>query len=132
MFSEFDSYLKLEFLVDYWCDEGSGIASSMLSKFDEQDWMELKEQCLPRDEGWRIKCAEVLDLASHPISTEILLELLASREDDVVIAAADSLRSKSGVQLTANSVERLANLAQQGSAPVKAVLGNLLSQLGAA
>jgi hypothetical protein len=132
MFSEFDNYLELEFLVDYWYDEGTGIASDLLSKFGEQDWKELKRQCLSRADAWKIRCAEVLDLVSHPVSTEILVELMESKEDDVVVAAADSLRSKGDIQLTADSIERLRGLSKHGSAPVKAVLNALLNQLGAA
>lgn len=132
MFMEFDDYLKLDFLVDYWYDEGMGIASRMLCKFGEQDWTELKEKCLSRLDPWKIRCAEVLELVSHPVSMDILIELLASQDDDVVVAAADSLRSKADVRLTLDSIERLRRLSANGSAPVKAVLSKLLSQLGAA
>lgn len=132
MFSEFDNYLNLEFLVDYWYDEGTGIASALLSKFGEQDWKELKDQYAARAEAWQVRCAEVLDLVSHPVSTEILIELLESKSDDVVVAAADSLRSKGDTQVSADSIDRLRSLAERGSAPIKAVLNNLLRQLGAA
>ncbi|WP_396267738.1 hypothetical protein [Ideonella sp.] len=132
MFREFDDYLNLEFLADYWYDEGTGIASRMLCKFAQQDWMELKEQCLSRADPWKIRCAEVLELVSHPVSRDVLVEFLASQNDDVVVAAADSLRSKDEVHLTLDSIERLRRLSAHGSAPVKAVLSRFLSQLGAA
>lgn len=130
MFSEFDNYLNLDFLVDYWYDEGLGIALTLLSKFDEADWEGLKKAWTSRRKEWQVRCAEVLDLTGHRISTEILINLLTSSDDDVVVAAADSLRSKGDFQLDVNSIERLANLSKHGSAPVKAVLANLLGQLG--
>ena len=132
MFSEFDDYLSLEFLTDYWYDEGTGIASSMLSRFSEQDWKDLSQQCGLRPHSWQIRCAETLDLVNHPTSTVILIELLSSANDDVVVAAVDSLRSKKDVDLNGEPVERLRKLSAQGSAPVKAVLTNFLTRLGAA
>lgn len=130
MFSEFDEYLKLEFLIDYWSDEGINIASAMLEKFMDEDWNKLKNEYQTRTNEWQIKCAEVLDMVNHPISLEILIGLLAAKNDDVVVAAADSLRSKTNLKLPMNSIERLTSLSRQGSAPVKAVLVNLLGQLG--
>lgn len=130
MFAEFDDYLHLELLVDYWYDEGLGIASALLSRFDEQDWTELKKVCASRAREWQVRCAEVLDLTDHPVSTEVLIGLLASSNDDVVVAAADSLRSKRDFQLHVNSIERLTNLSRQGSAPVRAVLDSLLARFG--
>jgi len=132
MFSEFDDYLKLEFLADHWYDEGTNIASSMLSRFGAKDWKELAEQCPSRAHEWQVRCAEVLDLVNPPVSVDILLGFLASSSDDVVVAAADSLRSKSDIQLTTESIGRLKNLSTQGAAPVKAVLANLLARFGTA
>ena len=132
MFSEFDEYLKLEFLPDYWSDEGAGIASAMLSKFSEQDWRNLVEQYYSRLHAWQIRCAEVLDSVNHPASKDILIGLLASESDDVVVAAADSLRSMGDATLTSESVERLKKLSVQGSAPVRAVLEIFLNRRGAA
>ncbi|KAF0811230.1 hypothetical protein IGB42_04304 [Andreprevotia sp. IGB-42] len=130
MYTDFDNYLGLEFLVDYWYDEGTGMASSLLSKFNEQDWIDLKEQCKLRPDEWKVRCAEVLDLVSHPASTEILIDLLESDSDEVVLAAADSLRGKDTVQLSSEVIERLWNISKQGSAPVQAVLGGLFGRLG--
>ena len=49
-----------------------------------------------------------------------------------MVAAADSLRSKSDIQLTTESIGRLQNLSTQGAAPVKAALANLLARFGTA
>ncbi|GLR14012.1 hypothetical protein GCM10007907_28020 [Chitinimonas prasina] len=130
MYADFDNYLGLEFLVDYWYDEGTGVASSLLSKFNEQDWIDLKEKCKLKSDEWKVRCAEVLDLASHPASTEVLIDFLGSESDEVVLAAADSLRGKNTVQLSSEVIERLWGISEKGSPPVQVVLRDLFGRLG--
>lgn len=129
MFDDFDNYLGLEFLVDYWYDEGVVIASTLLANFDDYAWNELAEKCSLRPVNWQIRCAEVLDLVTHPVSTMVLVKFLSSENDDVVVAAADSLRSKSDAHIPVDSIEKLKNLWFNGSPPVKAALGDFLSRM---
>lgn len=129
-FFEFDEYLELHFLIDYWYDEGVGIAAAMLSRFDDLAWKELSGECSSKSVEWQVRCAEVLDLVVHPVAVDVLLTLLSSQNDDVVVAAADSLRSRSEVQISAECAARLNRLIDQGSPPVKAVLVNFLERLG--
>lgn len=129
LFSVLDDHLKLEFLVDYWYDEGMGIASLILFKFDEDDWAELEKSCSARSVEWRIRCAHVLDLVDHEISTKILIEFLHSDAGDLVVAAADSLRSKGMTCLPLNRIEALKRLSAESSPPVRLVIEKLLSQL---
>lgn len=129
MFSDFENYLKLYFLTDYWYDEGIVIASDILANFNEQDWNDLKDRYNLNDHQWMIRCAEVLDSASHPVSSEILIKFLTSKDENIIVAAADSLRSKSIFQFPKDAIENLNILAKQGSEPVRAVVGNLLEKI---
>ena len=127
LFSVLDDYLKLEFLIDYWYDEGMGMASLILFKFEEDDWAELENSCSARSLEWRIRCAHILDLVDHEISTKILIEFLHSDAGDLVVAA--SLRSKGMTCLPLNRIEALKRLSAEGSPPVRLMIEKLLSQL---
>lgn len=129
MFSEYDDYLKLDFLADYWYDEGVNIASKILFKFEESSWNELLESCSSRTVEWKTRCAETLDLTTHPTATVVLLKLLDSAEKDVILAAADSLRDRNIVQIPSDAIEKLKELADQGSPPVTAVIKNIFAKL---
>ncbi|MGN8060867.1 hypothetical protein ACTJK4_04295 [Ralstonia sp. 22111] len=131
MFSDFDDYLSHDFPMDYWSDEGIGIAGEMLFKFDKEAWVELTRSCAQRPVAWQLRCAEVLDLATHPAATGLLVELLASDNDSVVVAAADSLRSMGGVQISVHSIEKLQRLLEEGSPVTKLVLTDFFKRVPA-
>ncbi|WP_440533998.1 hypothetical protein [Variovorax sp. YR566] len=129
MFSEYDDYLKLDFLVDYWYDEGIDIASKIISRFEESAWDELLVNCSLRTSQWKIRCAETLDLTVHPTSVLVLLRLLDSSDKEVVLAAADTLRDKNVEKIPLRVVAELQAFAEKGSPPVKAIIGNILEKL---
>jgi len=79
MFSELDDYISYDFLTDCWYDEGAGIASTMIPGFDNQAWGVQTEQCISQPTTWQ----------------------------DVVVAAADSLRSKPGTHIPEIAVAQL-------------------------
>jgi hypothetical protein len=128
VFSEFDEYLSLEFLTDYWYDEGMGIASDMLAGFDFHAWLELKEACVCRPISWQVRCAEVMDSSTDSMSVEVCVKLLCSLEEDVIVAAADSLRSMSAPHVPEVALERVKALLPKASPPVKLVLGDFLAR----
>ncbi|MHA6829294.1 hypothetical protein ACQUJV_24215 [Ralstonia pseudosolanacearum] len=129
MFSDFDNYLSHDFLIDYWYDEGAGIAGVMLSKFDEQAWTQLTGSCMQRSVAWQVRCAEVLDSVRHPAATALLVNLLASDSEDIVVAAADSLRSTADVQIPPHAIEKLRRLLEASSPVVKLVLTDFLKRV---
>jgi hypothetical protein len=130
MFSELDNYLTIPVGSDYWSDEGIDIASAMLIKFSDQDWTELSTHCALKPVEWQVRCAEILDSVPNPISVEILVKFLRSDCDEVVVAAADSLRSIGNVEISADSLNRVTHLAESGSALIQMVLADFLKRIG--
>ena len=128
MFSELDDYLSLEFLPDYWYDVGTGVASAMLICFDNVAWDALVEQCVSRPAAWQVRCAEIMDLVPHPAAEKICVKLMSTNSDDVVVAAADSLRSIPGAHFPEGAAGRLGAISADGSPPVSAVLAEMLAR----
>ncbi|MEN2428231.1 hypothetical protein [Chromobacterium vaccinii] len=134
MFSDFDEYLKLPFPPDHWYDIGVEYVSALVEKFQDTDWQALTDALGDRSVEWRMKCAEAIDVSSSRNATHILMNLLAAPEDSVVIAAADSLRSREALKntISEDEIARLRKIMVVGSPPVKAVIGDLLKKLNQA
>ncbi len=93
MYREYDELLNCSFLPDYWSDEGVSHAVSLLEEFDENDWNELKDECLNKEEEWQVKCAETLSEVEHQNVVLILEIFLDSDWLAVKVSAADALNS---------------------------------------
>ncbi|WP_145929343.1 hypothetical protein [Chromobacterium vaccinii] len=131
MFSDFDEYLKLPLPSDHWYDVGVEYVSGLVEKFQDSDWQALSDALCDRPAEWRTKCAEAIDVSSNKSAMHILLNLLAAPEDDVVIAAADSLRSREVLKnvVSEDEIARLRKIMAVGSPPARAVVGDLLNKL---
>ncbi|GGY73496.1 hypothetical protein ACFFTM_01485 [Pseudoduganella plicata] len=70
--------------------------------FSDTDWAKLRGVCATKGTAWQIRCAEMLDGTVNSAALEILTSLMASRNRDVVMAAAETLLS---LAQTGTSVE---------------------------
>ena len=117
MINVFDNYLKSTFSVDYWSDEGIGIAAEQVTKFTNNDWGQLKIIIVDRDADWLVRCAEVLGDIEHVKSIEILLELINSKNIEVQISALDSMSSLlDNMHIEDSRIIELRNMLDQFSA----------------
>lgn len=97
---KFDKLLGSQFGVDYWSDEGIGIAVAIAFEFREGDWAQLAALIHQRSPLWRSRCAESLgDQVSEP-AAELLLKLMRDDDREVAIAALDSLNSQAQLGLS--------------------------------
>ena len=93
MFQEFDEYLSSTFSVDYWSDEGIGIAEEKLADFSDGDWEQLGIASDNRGSLWLTRCAEVLGDHEESLSVQLLMKLARNSDVEVQIAALDSMNS---------------------------------------
>ena len=93
MYKSYETYLDREFSVDYWSDEGITQAALILYKFTDKDWDNLVELCKKKPDEWAVRCAETLGDTLNEKAMPILLNLLKVKNDDVRVAALDSIRS---------------------------------------
>ncbi|CCN69728.1 hypothetical protein VIBNISFn118_1470002 [Vibrio nigripulchritudo SFn118] len=94
MFEEFDRFLSMSFSIDYWEDEGIGIAANKLYDFSEQDWMELENALDLREDQWKVRCIGVLGECEHKSVFQMLLKnIVICKSQPVQIAAVDSINS---------------------------------------
>lgn len=93
MLHDFDVYLASPFSVDYWSDEGIGIASNKLADFSIDDWKQLRLAIESRDSAWLMKCAEVLGNHENILAFELIMKLASNTNSEIQIAALDSANS---------------------------------------
>jgi hypothetical protein len=104
VFQDFDKYLASSFSVDYWSDEGIGIAENILSELSIEDWNQLKLAIRDRDPSWLIRCADVLGDRGDALAVDLLIKLSANEDVEVKIAALDSINSLLGLTVVDESV----------------------------
>ena len=79
MFDEFDRYIfeftEIDYAVDYWYDEGAGIAEKMLCEFQEDDWKILLETLSERQTEWKKRLAYCMHDKSDLNQLKVLLSL---------------------------------------------------------
>lgn len=93
MIEEYAKYLDGDFSVDYWSDEGIGVAVSILSRFKGSDWTQLEHSLGGRSDQWLTRCAETLSEANQVQALQLLLRLIESNGGIVRIAALDAMSS---------------------------------------
>lgn len=97
MFDKFDSYIlefiKDDFSVDYWYDEGASIAENMLSEFKTNDWELLFKAVPERTIEWKKRLAYCLHDGDDINQLKILLELIETEDSELFELVVDSLRS---------------------------------------
>ena len=133
MFSGYNEYLLSDFSADYWSDEGISIAVSLLNTFSEADWQELTSVWRNMPTAWKVRCAETIDSYASAIVDSILVDMLQDGDPDVVVAAADSLRSmtKTTFELSAEDFQRISAIRDSAGPVVRIVLGNFLQKAAA-
>lgn len=133
MFSRYEEYLNYDFSPDYWSDEGITIASAQLNKFSEEDWITLSRSWADKSTEWKVRCAETLDAPFLAEAIKVLLAMLHDADSNVVIAAADSLRSMphSAIQLSPSSIDQLIELRERSGPVSKAVLNDFINRFQA-
>lgn len=131
VFREFDDYLSSEFGPDYWSDEGISHAAHLLIAFSDRDWQALASEWRARSTGWKVRCAEAIDSHSSPVVRSILIEMLESPEQEVVVAAADSLRFDPGRidGIAELARHRIADIRDTAGPATKAVLSDFFKRI---
>ena len=93
IFQELDQYLNQDFSDDYWYDDANLHACNLVKQLTPADWIALKSSWQDRSQGWQERCAEILDWGDTNESVPLLLEMLQQKNDELTLAAADSLQS---------------------------------------
>lgn len=130
MFSEYEDYLSQDFSINFWSDEGICAACEILNKFSNEDWDALAQRWHSNTNEWKVRFAETLDSHSSQLVMEILLQMLEEDDNDVVIAAADSLRSLTQTELKISpaTLERIVILRDRSGMAVKTVLADFIKR----
>ena len=99
MFQKLDMYLSQEFSNDYWSDDAEFYACNLVKQLTHLDWNTLHTSWKNRSILWQVRCAEILDWGDINQAIPLLLDMIASENDELTLAAADSLRSFNLVEL---------------------------------
>lgn len=131
-FEKLDDYLSEEFSPDYWYDEAHIYAIELLRKMTPNDWNQLKIEWRDRSSDWQERCAYILSDADSSLAIPLLLEMLKSKNNEVVLTAADALISidiaKINLYLNRDVMERLQLLSQNN--PIsKVIIDQLIKQI---
>lgn len=128
MFSSYEEYLNYDFSLDYWSDEGISAACGLLNSFSGEDWETLGKSWRSKTKEWKVRCAETIDSHTTSLVREVLLGMLEDKDPDVVIAAVDSLKHMSRVELNVSPVTmaRIVSLRDSSGPVVKAVLDDFI------
>lgn len=131
MFAEYEDYLRQDFSINFWSDEGICAACEILSKFSDEDWNTLAQRWRGNTNDWKVRCAETIDSHSSQLVMEILLDMLEEADSDVVVAAADSLRSftQAELRIPPATLERIFILRDRSGIAVKAVLSDFTKRI---
>ncbi len=130
MFAEYDECLSLDCSIDFWSDVGICDAWEILSKFSDEDWNTLSHRWRENSNEWKVRCAETIDSHSSQLVIEILLGMLEDEDSDVVIAAADALRSLTHAELRIPpaTLDRIVLLRDRSGIVVKTVLSDFIKR----
>ncbi|WP_426322381.1 hypothetical protein [Pseudoduganella sp. R-43] len=79
---------------DYWADVGILDAIAFLEAFSDQEWIMLQDLLAERPRLWQRSCAETLsEVTNQTRSFDLLLRLMQEGDDEVTIAALDSINA---------------------------------------
>lgn len=132
-YAEFDEYLGKEYSVDYWSDDASSYAREMVADFTPADWDALEVEWREKPSQWQVYAAQVLPWGEHRRAVPVLLQMVETPDDEVVEAAADSLRETdlSVVEpaVLAQAEQRLRQLASARPGITARIIEQLLRQI---
>lgn len=131
-FRDVDRYLALDFNTDYWEDEAISLVQNDLKSFQIDDWEMAKTAWRNRDVTWTHRFGQVLGVADPALATSILVDMLSSKDEQLVIIAADSLRGMPeelwNPRITPAIKAHLRSLRETPSRIVDRILADLLSK----
>jgi hypothetical protein len=96
-FQELDAYLSQDFSDDYWSDDASLYAHELVKQLSTEDWKALKSCWQNRSKQWQVRFAEILDWGETRRAVSLLRQMIRVKDDELMLTAADSLRSLAGV-----------------------------------
>jgi hypothetical protein len=129
MLKKFDKYLSTKFSVDYWSDEGIGIAEEILTLFTDEDWHQLMIVCDDRDINWLVKCGETLGDHQDSRAIKVLGKLLSNSDNNVKITALDSINSSLAFSKLEGSVSNELKSAIEQSKSSSIIVNTMLDSL---
>jgi len=93
MFESYDRYLCSGFSADFWSDEGISEAVVFVRGFSDTDWDALLKSISIKSSEWLVRCAETLGDVAEEKSFCALLFLIQIEDEQVRLAAIDSINS---------------------------------------
>lgn len=95
MLNQYDALLSgVRECDDYWSDVGMSDAIDFLRSFSDEEWAGLKALAKERPALWQVSCAETLsESADKERSFDLLATLILTGNDDVTVAALDSIHA---------------------------------------
>jgi hypothetical protein len=128
-FAALDEHLATEFTVDHWEDDAIGYAQALVTRLTPADWAAFDDLWAQRPVLWQARAAQVLSHAAPTYAVPLLVRMTESADQDVVEAAADSLREfgspEAPLAVPAALVERVDRLAAERPGPVAKVMADL-------
>jgi hypothetical protein len=128
-FAALDDHLASEFTVDYWEDDAIGHGQELVTRLTPADWAAFDDLWARRPVLWQARAAQVLSHGAPTYAVPLLLRMTESPDQDVVEAAADSLRDfgspEAPLAVPAALVERVDRLAAERPGPVAKVMADL-------
>lgn len=119
-FQELDAYLSQDFSDDYWADDASLYARELVKQLTTKDWNALKSSWQNRSKQWQVCLAEILDWGERRRAVSLLQQMIQVGDDELTLAAADSLRLLVGavnptLSVSKDVLEHLQAVAQTGN-----------------
>lgn len=116
-------------------DDGIDYTLGILNEFDNTDWVELKNIILERHDKWKIKLASMINSEFGVNGLNTLLKLLETENNELIIAALDSLRDfeipklREADKINQFLMEKIALLSDTDSKLVKMMLDDLSNKM---
>lgn len=135
MYDELEKYLLGYLPANYWYDEGVDIAQDMISNFKDDDWKQLLEQLSKQDIEWKKKLAYCLNDGSNRYEIVTLLELIETKDEELLEISLDSLRdfvNKETVDFFINNtkvMKHIYELYYNSSKPTQLMLVDLVNKI---
>jgi hypothetical protein len=96
-FDELDRYLQIDYSLNAWSDFAIDRAIDLIEQLDDAEWARLEHTWKARSVGYQTRLADAVFGSDKPRVLSLLLEMLASDEVEVALAAAESLEAKDDV-----------------------------------
>lgn len=134
MLSRYDALLSgVREYDDYWSDVGMSDAIAFLDSFSDEDWAALELLVAKRPSLWQLACAETLsEVTNTKRSFNLLLQLMQVGDDEVTIAALDSINALAsyGLDITCKATQ-LGSAIRQARGNAGAAVSSMLTALEA-